>query len=105
MKCSAVTEPAVEVDVALRALAARERRAILACFIETGGGAVHLNDLAEYVATAVDETVDRIALLLCHRDLPCLEEAGSSSVAVRTRVIRPLASGREVLNIPRPDGY
>ena len=39
-----------DIDVALQALATRERRTVIACFIEIGGGAIHLKDLIEYVA-------------------------------------------------------
>lgn len=55
MERSVVEESVEDIDIALRALATRERRAVLTCFIEIGGGAVDLKDLVEYVATETKE--------------------------------------------------
>jgi hypothetical protein len=77
-----------DIDVALQALATRERRTVIACFIEIGGGAIHLKDLIEYVAAKMkDSEVGSTVLVLIHRDLPHLEAAGLIEVDLRSETV------------------
>ena len=77
-----------DIDVALQALATRERRTVIACFIEIGGGAIHLKDLIEYVAAKMkDSEVGSTVLVLIHRDFPHLEAAGLIEVDLRSETV------------------